>query len=56
MPLRAIVCALPAIAGVLLSAARFRAHDPIGGLASALAGLALTVVVVFRMGERPASR
>ena len=40
---------LPILAGVWLSAGRFRAHEPVAGVAWAVGGILLCVVVVFRL-------
>ena len=42
---------VPALAGLALSIGRFRAHEPLAGLAFALGGLLLMVVVVFLAGS-----
>jgi hypothetical protein len=40
------------LAGLALSVWRFEEHDSVGGLASCLGGLLLTVVVIFRLPQR----
>ena len=40
---------VPVLAGLVLSAWRFRAADPLGGLAFGLGGMLLMVVAVIRM-------
>ena len=42
---------VPALAGLALSSWRFRAHDPLQGLAFALAGMILMIVTAIRMPD-----
>lgn len=42
---------LPVLAGLVLCTWRFRAHDPIGGLAFGITGLLGMVVVIFRLPD-----
>ena len=56
MPRGPVVHALPFVpflVGFTLSAWRFRAHDPLGGLAFGLGGVILMVVVVLRLSASP---
>jgi hypothetical protein len=51
----------PAVAGILLSTWRFRAHDGVGGLAFGLGGMLLMIVLAVRLprpkqGDGPRAR
>jgi hypothetical protein len=47
-PIRTYVPLLPLLAGIALSIGRFRADDPLGGLALGLGGMVLMVVAAIR--------
>ena len=47
--LAVILPLLPILAGVWLSAGRFRAHEPLAGIAWALGGILLFTLLVFRL-------
>jgi hypothetical protein len=44
---------VPVLAGLVLSVWRFAARDPVGGLAAALGGLLLMIVVAVRLPASP---
>lgn len=52
-PISSFVPVLPALAGLALSILRFRAHDPLGGLAAGLGGFLLMFPLAVWISRSP---